>query len=90
LAPGAAAAAKASRTEDLLLSRSSRLARRPGEQTVMGLSVMNDKAIDPVHDEILSNEVSDDALEAAADNAWGPQQMSLMVSGPVGYPDFCC
>jgi hypothetical protein len=56
----------------------------------MGLSVMNDKAIDPVHDEILSNEVSDDALEAAADNAWGPQQMSLMVSGPVGYPDFCC
>ena len=72
------------------MSRSSRLARRPGEQTVMGLSVMNDKAIDPVHDEILSNEVSDDALEAAADNAWGPQQMSLMVSGPVGYPDFCC
>jgi hypothetical protein len=56
----------------------------------MGLSVMNDKAIDPVHDEILSDEVSDDALEAAADNAWGPQKMSLMVSGPVGYPDFCC
>lgn len=51
---------------------------------------MNDKAIDPVREEILSNDVSDDALEAAADTEWGAQQMSLMVSGPVGYPDFCC
>jgi len=50
---------------------------------------MNDKAIDPVREEILGDEVSDDALEAAADNAWGPRHMSLMVSGP-GYPDFCC
>ena len=51
---------------------------------------MNDKAIDTVHEESLSNEISDDAIEAAADSAWAPQQMSLMVSGPVGYPDFCC
>lgn len=51
---------------------------------------MNGKAIDPVDEDILSHEVADDALEAAADAGHGPQQMSLMFSGPVGYPDFCC
>jgi hypothetical protein len=49
---------------------------------------MNENTIEQADDEILTCEVSDDALEAAADGtALVP---SLQFSGPVGFPDFCC
>jgi hypothetical protein len=51
---------------------------------------MNEKAIDHADDSVLGSDVSDEAIEAAADTERARQQMSLMVSGPVGYPDFCC
>lgn len=51
---------------------------------------VEEKVIDHADERVFGDEVSDEALEAAADAARGPQQMSLMFSGPVGYPDFCC
>jgi hypothetical protein len=52
---------------------------------------MNERTLDQADEEILACEVSDDALEAAADAAEGrPQVPSAMFSGPVGFPDFCC
>ena len=49
---------------------------------------MNEKAIDQADEEVLSREVSDDALEAAADAERNVP--SAIFSGPVGYPTFCC
>ena len=52
---------------------------------------MNENTIDQADDEILTCEVSDDALEAAAGAAEGTAQVpSAQFSGPVGFPDFCC
>jgi hypothetical protein len=52
---------------------------------------MSENTIGQADEEVLNCEVSDDALEAAADVAEGrPQIPSAMFSGPVGFPDFCC
>jgi hypothetical protein len=52
---------------------------------------MDENTIDQADEQVLNCEVSDDALEAAADTAEGrPQVPSMQFSGPVGFPDFCC
>jgi len=51
---------------------------------------MNEKAIDQLDEEVLACEVSDDALEAAAEAEGRPHIPSAVFSGPVGYPGFCC